>query len=197
MASRHMKTSLLTCVGCMGVGLAPGSVKVSSQVQMLFQVATCYSPPKFAIKIASRRSLGIADTCLSPPAAQDLKPKKRLNLKTYDMILELGKKETARLKAVAAALAAGGGTPGQKAKAGSMEAGPSAKKAKGADAPMIEIIGDEGRGTKRSCVDEICINYILWGHSQKPQLAGVLRLDCRFAWHMTSLFGRGGRFVNG
>ncbi len=52
--------------------------------------------------------------------------------------------------------------------------GPDAKKSKSTtDKVVVEVLGDESRIVKKSCVDDINISFILWGNSQKVQMAGV------------------------
>jgi hypothetical protein len=90
--------------------------------------------------------------------------------------------EKVRLKKKAADLAAAGGGAAPAAsgtKNGASEAvGSATKRRAAADADLVEIIGDESRGRGKAA-DSISIPYILWGHGQRTQLAGVEFLACR------------------
>jgi hypothetical protein len=111
-------------------------------------------------------------TCLR----QSTKPKFRVNMKTLEEIKAIATTEKERLSKNA--LVAGGvGKDGQKLRAvmaGQQGALASASKSKPGlrSEGVVEVYGDESRTTK-GVVDSICITYILWGNSQKVQLAGV------------------------
>jgi hypothetical protein len=113
---------------------------------------------------------------LDARSRQELKPKKRLGMKSFECINAIAAKEKARLAALATARSAQG-EAGKKLRAGLalVQGAPPAKKARvETGSASIEVIGDESRSTKKSVVDDVDISYILWGNSQKIQLAGVL-----------------------
>ena len=109
--------------------------------------------------------------------AQELRLRKRVNLKTIDDVAELAKAELERLRKLAKAVVDGnqGGVAGSSGVQPGTGGGQPAKKAKHSEA-VIEVFADESRLAKKGVVDDICIRFILWGNSQKVQLAGVLRL---------------------
>ncbi len=64
----------------------------------------------------------------------------------------------------------------------SMESSAGSKKTAKGDGTsvVLEVHGEEARtGSKKSAVNDISVVFILWGHSQKTQLAGVTALAHR------------------
>ncbi len=107
---------------------------------------------------------------------QEFSGKAVARIKTISQIAELARLEKVRLEKLAAAASAAG-EAGQKLRASAAAATtPAAKKAirKGGDL-VVEVFGDDARGEKTAAKD-ISIPYIMWGNSQKPQLAGVATL---------------------
>ena len=125
----------------------------------------------------------VGSTCLSQPygvTSQDMKAKKRMGLKCIADLEQMAADEKLRLKRVAAVVG-GDGSEAKRFRAGgatkdSKESKSASKKA-GNSVVVIEIV-DEAKGPRKSAVDDISIPYILWGHSQKIQLAGVARSAC-------------------
>jgi hypothetical protein len=110
--------------------------------------------------------------------AQEMKPKKRMAMKTLEEIGKIAAIERARLLKHGQVIA-GEGPDGKRFRSSLVgNEGPSKKPAKDGSV-HIEIFGDGARGSsdKQAAVDKINVNYILWGHSQKTQLAGVTFSD--------------------
>ncbi len=95
-------------------------------------------------------------------------------MKTLPQIAKLAAEERLRLEKQAA-LVGESSAAGQKARAAA--AGPASatvtEKAKIGGEVVVEIFGEESRAVKRCAADEISVPFILWGNSQKVQLAGV------------------------
>lgn len=121
------------------------------------------------------------DVVVSPRSSQDLRPKRRPHAKTWEDIEELVSKEHKRVRERAATqiggASAGDGEQVSLILAGGVrEATPKkAKKPAAKDAASItEIFDDDAKRTKPGGVlGDIDFEYIMWGYSQKVQLAGV------------------------
>ncbi len=88
----------------------------------------------------------------------------------------MANKELAAIAKKAAEIKAGIGVPEVKAsKRKGADVATPAKRNRGAD----EDVESPSDG-KRTGIDAISMTYILWGHSQKPKIAGVCSLACSF-----------------
>ncbi len=95
-------------------------------------------------------------------------------IKSLEDVKELASLEDSRRKKAAVVLS-GDGKIATKLRAdlvpqSTIRAGGKAAELSGT---VIELIGDESRAGKRSAADSIIVPHILWGVSQKVQLAGV------------------------
>jgi hypothetical protein len=121
------------------------------------------------------------DVVVSPRSSQDLRPKRRPHAKTWEDIEELVSKEHKRVRERAAkqigGASAGDGEQVSLILAGGVREGTpkKAKKPVAKDAASItEIFDDDAKRTKPGGVlGDIDFEYIMWGYSQKVQLAGV------------------------
>ena len=121
---------------------------------------------------------------------QDLRQKRRLKCKSLREIRELVDKEHKRVKARSAQpgdVPMAGEDPdifmietsGTKESTPSKAKKPAGKDIKGATAVQIEIFDDTGKAKpgRKGTLGDINFEYIMWGFSQKVQLAGVPSLN--------------------
>ncbi len=112
------------------------------------------------------------------------RPDKFTKLKTIEDIGVLAEREAELIKQRAKVIAAGNaaGSGGQKTVGTLLNGSGKKRRVGGEEVIEVEISG------KKSALDVLNLEFILWGHSQGAQVAGVCCLSCAVS-HLASLAG--------